>query len=538
MDSALLMNGETPQKYDVLIVGCGPSGAILANLLKDKGYKVAIFDRDKEIFHAPRAMMLDVESCRILNGMGMFHRIMEKDGVPFLRHRFVSKNKKTLMSIRMPNNQVDLGYPESGVYWHQPAGEAMLRESFSKGDGQGGSVDAFLGYEVLSVDGEGSEAKLIAKNPESGEEQSFVGQYLVGADGGASTCRKYLNAKRVDLNYSRDWIVMDLIIHDSQWWNAFREGSAFTCEPNAAVVVVKGLHGHIRMDFEQPSAQAAEAFTEEDAYQLIAEYLDVDREKIEIIRRQPYKFYAGMPDRWRRGRVFLAGDAAHQTSPFKGQGLNMGIRDTVNLSFKLDMVFKGLVNDSILDTYQEERWDNCAHLIEEATKGGLMLSTANWWEILVRDFTFMLGRMSNRLAYEMTKKTSSIAPYKNGLLGKQHSLSGARFFPPQVQSPDGRGALLDEIIGDRFALITREPVSGEAVDWLHSELGGTSLTIGKDVIDASGKLTEYFVDNNAEAILLRPDYYIFDAGSDANAACCALRTQLTDYGLASPSGVG
>ena len=522
------MNIDATKKYDVLIVGCGPSGAILANLLKDKGYAVAIFDREKEIFHAPRAMMLDVESCRILNGMGLFHRMMEKDGVPFLWHRFVSKNRKTLMSIRLPDNRANVGYPEGGVFWHQPACEAMLREGF-KGDGEGVSVDAFLGYEVLSVDGEGSEAKLIARNLDTGEEHSFVGQYLVGADGGASTCRKYLNANRVDLNYSRDWIVMDLIIHDTKWWNAFREGSAFTCQPNAAVVVVKGLHGHIRMDFEQPSVEAAEAFSEEDAYRIIAEYLDVDRDQIEIIRRQPYKFYAGMPDRWRRGRVFVAGDAAHQTSPFAGQGLNMGIRDAVNLAFKFDMVFKGLARDSILDTYQEERWDNCAHMIEGATKRGLMLSTSSWWEILVRNFTFMLGRMSNRLAFEMTKRQSDLAPYKNGLLGKQHPLSGARFFPPVVQSPDGKDALLDEIIGDRFALISRKPVSGESVDWLHSVLGGTSLTIGKDVISADGKLAQYFIDNKAEVILVRPDFYIFDAGSDANEICSALRSQLATY---------
>lgn len=520
---------DSTKKYDVLIVGCGPSGAILSNLLNAKGYKVAIFDRDKEVFHAPRAMMLDRESCRILNGIGLFNRIMEKDGVPYLCHRFVSKTQKILMSIRMPDNGVDLGYPEAGVFIHQPAVEAMLREEFNKGIG----VDAFLGYEVLSVDGEGNEANLLAKNPDTGEETHFVGQYLVGADGGASTCRKYLNANRVDLNYSRDWIVMDLIIHDRKWWNAFREGSEFTCRPNGAVVVVKGLHGHVRMDFEQPSAKTAEAFTEEDAYKIIAEYLDVDRDQIEIIRRQPYKFYAGMPDCWRKGRVFLTGDAAHQTSPFAGQGLNMGIRDTVNLAFKFDMVFKGLVSDSILDTYQEERWENCAHMIEGATKRGLMLSTSNWWEVLVRNFTFMIGRMSNNLAYQMTKNMSDIAPYKNGLLGKKHSLSGARFFPPRVQVPDGKEALLDELIGDRFALISRYPVSGEAVDWLHLMLGGASLTIGKDVNDASGKLTQYFIDNNADTILIRPDFYIFDAGSDANAICSALRAQLADYGLIS-----
>lgn len=519
------------KKYDVLIVGCGPSGAILANLLNARGLKVAIFDRDEAVFHAPRAMMLDVESLRILNRLGLYHRMMENDGVPFLNHRFVSKNQKTLMSINVSEDSAKLGYQSSGVFWHQPVVEAMLREKFSDGVG----VDSFLGHEVLAVDGQGSEATLVAKNLANGEEIDFAGHYLVGADGGASTCRKYINATRVDLNYSRDWIVMDLIIHDRQWWKAFREGSAFTCQPNAAVVVVKGLHGHIRIDFEQPSEQAAAAFTEKDAYDIIAAYLDVDKSHVEIIRRQPYKFYAGMPDTWRKGRVFLAGDAAHQTSPFAGQGLNMGIRDGVNLAFKFEMVLKGLVSDSILDTYQEERWDNCAHLIKGATKRGQMLSTAKWGEILARNFTFMLGRMSSRLAFQMTKNMSDISAYKNGLLGKQHALSGARFFPPQVKMPNGEDAVIDELIADRFVLISRDIETGEAIDWLHNELGGASLTLGDDFLDASGELTQYFEDNDVHAILVRPDLYVFDAsdagGVDgANAMCNSLRAQLSKSG--------
>lgn len=519
---------DSTKKYDVLIVGCGPAGAVLANLLNNKGYKVAIFDREKEIFHAPRAMMVDPESCRIIHGLGLFERFMEEAAVPFLSHRFLSENKKLLLEARTAyEDEPDFGYPNGGVQMYQPRFEAMLREGFAKEPG----VDAFLGYEVLDVDGAGSEATLLAKNLGTGKEARFEGRYLVGADGGASTCRKYLNATRVDLNYSRDWMVMDLIIQDQKWWDSFREGSEFFCRPNGAVVVVKGLHNHIRVDFEQPSAAAAEAFTDDDAYEFLAQYLDVDRSDIEIIRKQPYKFYAGMPDCWRKGRVFLAGDAAHQTSPFAGQGLNMGIRDSVNLTFKLDMVLKGLVDDSFLDTYQEERWENCAEMIKTATKTGKMLSTSNLWEILLRNFTFMIGRMSKKFTLDMIGKMGSIIPYKNGLLGKAHRLSGERFFPPSVHTPDGKKVLLDELIGDRFALISRKPVSGEAVSWLYSTLGATSLTIGKDISDPGGKLTQYFIDNKVDTVLLRPDYYIFDAGDDANVICCALREQLAGYGL-------
>lgn len=513
------MNSKT---YDVLIVGCGPSGALLAALLNAKGYQVAIFDRDKEIFHAPRAMALDAESCRILNGLGLFRRLLGKDAAPPQNHRFTSESGKPLLSVQFDVDYSYLGYPELGVFFYQPAFEAMLRETFNHGVG----VDAFLGYEVLSIDGDGDQARLLAKHIETGEEIDFEGQYLVGADGGASTCRKYMDATRVDLHYSRDWIVMDVIVHDREWWDQFREGSEFVCRPNRAEVVVKGFHGHVRFDFEQASVEAAEAFSEEDAYQLIEKYIDVDRSRIEIIRRQPYKFYAGMPDRWRNGRVFLAGDAAHQTPPFAGQGLNMGIRDSANLTFKFDLVFKGLAKDSILDTYQEERWDNCAHMIQVATEGGLILSTANGWKILTRNVGFMLAGLSRKIALNMISKSTKVEPYKNGLIGKQHPVSGARFFPPRVQTRDGEAVLLDEMVDDRFALISRKPVSGEAVDWLQSVIGGVSLVIGEDFHDPDNNLTRYFIDNKADALLIRPDLYVFDAGGDANLLCSALRVQL------------
>lgn len=517
------------KKYDVLILGCGPTGAVLANLINAKGYKVAIFDRDKEIFCAPRAMALDVESCRILNGIGLFRRLMEKDAAPPTAHRFTSESGKLLLANHFSTDYSDLGYPRFGAFFHQPALEAMLRERFS----QGVEIDAFFGYEVLSVDGDGDQASLCARIIDTGEEVSFAGQFLVGADGGASTCRKYMNASRVDLNYSRDWIVMDLIVHDKQWWDAFREGSEFVCRPNGAEVVVKGFHGHVRFDFEQASEEAAAAFTEEDAYRLIEKYIDLDRSQIEIIRRQPYKFYAGMPDCWRRGRVFLAGDAAHQTSPFAGQGLNMGIRDAANLAFKFDMVFRGLVNDSFLDTYQDERWENCAHMIQVATEGGLRLSTTKWWEILMRNLAFKASQLSKTFAHAMTMKSLTVDPYKSGLVGNQHRLAGERLLPPRLQTPDGKPALLDELVDHRFALISRQRISGEGVDWLRSALGGTCLTIGKEILDSDGKLTQYFIDNKADVILIRPDFYIFDAGNGADTICNALRAQLTSYGHSS-----
>lgn len=507
--------------YDLLIVGCGPSGATLANLMRERGYSVAIFDRDKEIFLAPRAMMLDNESCRIFQEMGIQQKLEIKDARPHAWHRFVGANRELLMELKIDWDAAGFGYRGMGTMFHQPALERMLREDFEKGAG----VDSYLGYEVIEVDGSGEMASLKARKIDTDEVTQFKGKYIVGADGGASFCRKYIGAKRVDLNYSRRWIVMDVLVHDDELWNSFAPRSEFRCRPDAAVVFVKGFHGHVRFDFEVTD-EVAESFTEEDACELISEYFDPS--SIEFQRRTPYHFYAGMPDTWRKGRVFIAGDAAHQTSPFSGQGLNMGLRDAANLAFKFDMVFLGIVGDSFLNTYHEERWENCKRVITGATARGQMISTGTLSGRFKRALSFFMGRNFPKLALAMTAKQSDMVAYSGGLIG-DHPLAGDRMIQPFVETPGGKRVLMDEVIGNGFALLQTGATKSEDIAWFEEVLGARSLVIGRDLFDADGKLTALFAEHDAEAVLIRPDRYVFDMGKDGSELCKKLRELLSGY---------
>lgn len=514
-------DGMAKGHYDILIVGCGPVGATLANLLRQKGHSVAIFDRDKEIFLAPRAMMLDHESCRIYQEMGIQQKLDVDDARPQAWHRFVGANRELLMELRVDQDVGGLGYPGMGTMFHQPALESMLREDFEKGVG----VDSYLGYEVVEVDGSGDMASLKAKNIDTDEITEFTGKYIVGADGGASFCRKYIGAKRVDLEYSRRWIVMDVLVHDDELWNSLAPRSEFRCRPDAAVVFVKGFHNHVRFDFEVTD-EVAERFTEDDARELISEYFDPC--SIEFQRRTPYHFYAGMPDTWRKGRVFIAGDAAHQTSPFLGQGLNMGIRDAANLAFKFDLVFRGLVDDSFLDTYQAERWENCKRVIMGATANGLMISTGTLSGRFKRALTFFIGRNFPKLTSAMTAKRGSMTSYASGLIG-DHGLAGGRMIQPFVETHDGTRALMDEVIGSGFLLLQKQAAKSEDISWFEDVLEGKSFVVGEDFKDADGKLTAFFAEHDADAILIRPDRYIYDIGNDGSELCAAIRKHLLLY---------
>ncbi len=510
------------EHYDVLIAGCGPVGATLANFLRIKGYKTAVFDRDKEVFHAPRAMAIDAESCRIFQELGVQQRLVGKDAAPADWHVFVDKNRKTLMELKMRDYPETIGHPAPGMRFHQPALERLLREDFRKGVG----VDAFLGFEVTEVTGDGEVARLKARDADTGEVKEFTSQYIVGADGGASLCRKHIGGERIDFNYSRRWIVIDVHVHDDALWQSLKERSEFMCRPDSAVVFVKGRNNHVRFDFEVTD-DVAKTFAEDDARQLIGNYFDT--KSVEFLRIAPYHFYAGMPDSWRRGRVLIAGDAAHLTSPFSGQGLNMGIRDAANLAFKLDLVFRGLVSDKFLDSYQQERWDHCAGLIKGATARGLMISRKTFAGKLKRNLSFFIGQNFPKLAVAMTAKMSNQHAYADGLIG-DHALAGTQIIQPFVEIPEDRRILLDDAVGAGFTLIQSTPIPSPDTSWFKEELGGAVFTISEDFRDLDGKLASYFETHDVSQILVRPDRYIFDASDGTSDLLAKLKTALSKYG--------
>ncbi|MEP3050861.1 MAG: FAD-dependent monooxygenase [Erythrobacter sp.] len=509
--------------YDVLIVGCGPSGATLANILRKKGHKVAIFDRDKEIFVAPRAMTIDGESCRIFQSIDIQKRMEEYDARPYVHHIFVGEKRELLCEFRFGDREGNLGYPAAGVRFHQPALEQFLRDDFSLGTG----VDPFLGYEVIEVDGTGDQARLSAKNCDTGKVTEFTGKFIIGADGGGSKTRSYLETERVDFNYSRQWIVIDILVHDDDAWNAIHDSSEFMCRPDAALVFVKGFHNHVRFDFEVTDEQAR-TFTKDDALKIIRSYIYVPPEKIEFQRLAPYHFYAGMPREWSKGRVFLMGDAAHLTSPFSGQGLCMGIRDAGNLGFKLDLVLSGRVDESFMDTYRAERWDHCEKIIQGASERGLMISASTPIAKFKRWLTFWIGRNLPNLAMEAMRKSSIGFRYEEGLVG-EHDLAGYLMIQSTVALPEGDPILMDHIIGDGFALLTRTAEHSSDLDWFRDVLGGTVNHIGTDLIDHDGKLTEYFDEHDIDAVLIRPDRYIFDAGPKGSDLCTGLKQSLMQF---------
>lgn len=468
-------------------------------------------------------MTIDGESCRIFQSIEIQDRLAKEDARPYILHYFVDEARDILCEFKFGDREGVDGYPEAGVRFHQPALEAFLREDFTKDK----HVDAFYGYDVESVEEGPDHVSLSARNIDTGELQNFSGKYIIGADGGGSQTRKYIGGNRVDFNYSRQWLVIDILLHDQKAWDAIHEASEFMCRPDSAVVFVKGFHNHVRFDFEI-DPEDVDNYSEDDALELIQKYIDVNPKDVEFLRLAPYHFYAGMPDKWRKGRVLIMGDAAHLTSPFSGQGLCMGIRDAGNLGFKLDMVLSGLVSDAFLDTYQDERWEHCKKIIAGASERGKMISAASPLAIFQRYITFFIGRNFPKLAMELMRRSSIAFPYEQGLVGN-HKLAGYLTIQPHVETPNGEKKLLDDITGNGFTLLSLKSETSEAIDWFRDQLGGTVNIIGQDIIDSDGKLAFYFKQHKINSLIIRPDRYVYKAGNSSAKLCLDLHQALQGY---------
>ncbi len=526
-----MQNTGTPRAYDVLIVGCGPAGAALANFLRRYGHRAAVFDRDEEVFFAPRATGLDDESMRIYQTLGIDGRLVDGEHVRQGDLWFQDRHGRVLASFDRMSLTEDLLSSENGHFkmhfFDQPSVERILREDFD----EPGGADAYLGYEVVSVSDEGDHAELIARDVETGDEHSFRGSYLVGCDGGRSLVRRSMQVERIDLGYSEDYLVIDAIVDDEVYWRTrIRDGGAITVDPEHSGVVAKGVHRYVRFDcLRHPDVVGEKRETEED-YERVGREMIVargyDLTKFRPVRFAPYTFYAGMPAEWRKGRLLLAGDAAHRTPPWAGQGFNMCMRDAANLSLKLHLVLAGKASEDVIDSYPSERQPDSLRRITGAVATGRLMQTRSPLRRFARRLWFFAMRHSRLVCQAVFRAGQRKLPYRKGLVGSNHRVAGTIMPQPEVATVRGARQRFDDMIGLRFALVTAGRPTGEHVERFVRELDGAVFKLGPDFRDPTGELMAWFRRHGASTVLLRPDRYIYDAGNDADRLCRSLLESL------------
>lgn len=472
-------------RFDVAIIGYGPAGATLAKLLGQSGINVCVLERDADIFPLPRAIHFDGEVMRVFQAAGLRAEVeaISRPGTKGMH--FVNAAGETML-IRAGTHLNGPHGCANNYYFHQPELEQVLRAGVQRHL----NVDVRLEHEVTHITELADHMQLEVTDRRSGQSSCVQARYVVGCDGARSLARKAIGTTMTDLGLHQPWLVFDVILNDNA--PPLPDHTVQHCEPERPMTYCNVTGRRRRWEIMlMPGDDPARMTEPETVWKLVSRWLKPDQARIE--RSAVYTFHSIIAEQWRKGRLFLAGDAAHQTPPFLGQGMCAAIRDVANLAWKLDAVLRGQASDPLLDSYASERAPHVHAFIELAVRLGNIIQATDPEQARARDARFQNGQPE---IFEFPQP--QLGP---GLRVGQAAPVGQTF--PQPVLPDGR--LMDEHVGGRFAVIGRPAAIQRAA--AHTQAHWARLCA--EVLTAdSGPLAQWLDQHGVDAVLVRPDRYI------------------------------
>jgi 2-polyprenyl-6-methoxyphenol hydroxylase-like FAD-dependent oxidoreductase len=501
---------------DLAIVGYGPVGQMLALMLGQKGYQVAVYERQPTLYPLPRAVHFDHEVARIFQATGLIPEISEVIE-PATSYEWRNSKGETLLLFNW-SNLSSSGWYESNMF-SQPQLEKVLDNAVKTLP----NVQVFQGWEVTGLEQTDDYAELRVRPKQTGNvkspeapasEQSRIvkARYVVGADGGNSFVRQALNIKMVDLGFYYDWLVVDVIPHEQRVWEP---PSWQLCDPVRPTTIVPGGPGRRRWEFMLLPGESKEEISQPETVWRLLEPWNINQTNATLERHTVYTFRAQWAENWRKGRFLLAGDAAHLMPPFAGQGMCSGLRDVMNLSWKLDLVLAGKARDALLDAYTSERLPNIQHFINFSVELGKVICVADPQAAEARDQAMLAARTDPA----MVTPTAPPPPLGPGILHKDDAQAGKLFIQGKV-SYQGHTGLFDDVVGPGWSILSTQAnpsqlLSSEQIAFLHL-LGTNLLQISSSeqpgeeaVCDLEGVYQTYLNKAGLQAVIVRPDFYIF-----------------------------
>jgi 2-polyprenyl-6-methoxyphenol hydroxylase-like FAD-dependent oxidoreductase len=458
---------------DVAVVGCGPVGNTLAVLLGQLGRRVVVLERWPAPYPLPRAVHFDHEVGRILESCAIGDRLRAiSEPAPVYEWRNAAGT--TLLRFGRTGDG-PAGWPLSSMF-HQPELEGLLDDRTRDLPG----VTVRRGVDVTGVDQD--EDGVVVRTAGG---RGIRARYVVGCDGANSTVRTLAGLPVHDLGFFYDWLIVDVVLDAPR---VFDPVNVQVCDPTRPTTAVSGGPGRRRWEFMRlPHETRDELDDEARAWELLAPW-DVHPSNARLERHAVYTFNARYAERWRAGRVLVAGDAAHLMPPFAGQGLCAGIRDAANLAWKLDLVLRGLAPEALLDTYEQERLPHARQAIELSMELGRVICVPDPVEAGGRD-----AAMAAAVRPEPVD-----APPLPGL-------DGGLVHPtaPHAGCPFAQG--------DGWRLVTAG-LDAEAIDpaaraWFAS-LGGR-------VVAVRAPDDRWFAVHDTAAVLQRPDFHLYGSATTA-----------------------
>ncbi|SEQ20527.1 3-(3-hydroxy-phenyl)propionate hydroxylase [Faunimonas pinastri] len=532
--SAMGRTGAAPM-YDVVILGYGPVGAILANQLGRDGLSVLAVDQMADIYDKPRAINIDHEVMRVLQSVGLADAI-EPLTLPHPGTDFIGLGNRVIKRFE----PITAPYPlhwSPNLMFIQPEFEPIIRDGARRFP----NVEVRLSTRAHGVEQDGSGVRVSLKGQGEGAGETVTGRYLVACDGATSPTRKQLGITQDSLDFDEWWTVIDAwLLRDTP---LPRRTTQF-CLPEAPTTYVVGPKNLRRWELKLMPGETPQDFDDPEKVKARLKPF-VDPEALDIWRVATYRFHALVAHHWKKGRVFLAGDAAHQMPPFMAQGLCSGVRDAANLGWKLSNVIRGHLPEAILDTYETERKPHIRQLVETTKQLGEIIGELDVEAARRRDRELGDALDSGRAITVRQKLIPDLTSgiIANGPDGRPAPMAGTLFPQPRVRDGTGRPVLLDDLAAERFLLVTVGPATAEAGGWDHpvlDRLGAVRLQLAGDddpvesrqqgvVFDDVGSLRRWIAAADARAVLVRPDKYVFGIAADRDEferLCEALESDL------------
>ncbi|MDO6414152.1 bifunctional 3-(3-hydroxy-phenyl)propionate/3-hydroxycinnamic acid hydroxylase [Sphingomonas sp. BIUV-7] len=494
--------------YDVAIIGCGPVGALAANLLGKAGLATLVVEREAAPFPLPRAVHLDHEMLRLFQSAGVIDRILP-DMRDTAGHLHIGADHGVIRYMGTVGQPRPFGW-SNDYFFYQPELEAHLRRALDRFP----NVDLRFGSELrgLTQDADGVTLAL----GDAADAQSVRARWVIACDGARSAVRKALNVALEDLDFEEPWLVVDAEVDGDVRFPDLtgvpeaadlQHLSVMMCDPRRPATIVPGRGNHRRWEFMLLPGEDDEAMMQPGVVSaLVAPWLAGVPHR--ITRAATYRFHGLIAERWQVGRVFLAGDAAHQTPPFFGQGMCHGLRDVANLSWKLAMVANGVAAPSILDTYQPERDPHVRAVISAAVAAGRYICMLDTDAAAARDKAM---REAARAASHSTA-ADLIPAIGTGIVMGGSAAAGERFIQPWIER-DGVPLLLDSATGDGWRLFAIDTATAQAA---RSRLP-TYPVIDASQLGDGGAVAAWLTTRDVRAVLVRPDFYVFGTSDDVGA---------------------
>lgn len=437
------MSNKTKYTTEVAILGAGPVGLTIANYLSKQGVQVTIIEQLDSLIDYPRAIGIDDESLRTIQSLGLVDQVLPHT-TPNHAMRFLTPKGRCFADIQPLTRE--FGFSRRNAFI-QPQVDNVLLQGLKQYDTTDVLFSRHLTHFVQNNDG----VTLNVKTKDDADEV-IQAKYLIACDGGNSYVRRTLGIPFEGETAPNQWIVIDIENDPLATPHIY-----LCCDPVRPYVSAALPHGIRRFEFMvMPGETQEELSKPENIAKLLSKVLP-NTDGIEVIRQRVYTHNARIADKFRVDRVLLAGDAAHIMPVWQGQGYNSGMRDAFNLAWKVALVVKGNAGPDLLDTYQIERKDHAQAMIDLSVMAGHVLAPPKKWQGFVRDgIAYALNYIKPIKQYLLEMRFKPMPKYSDGALlanGSKDSPIGKMFIQPNVQLENGQTVLLDEIIGNDFAII-------------------------------------------------------------------------------------